>query len=151
MSYIKYAIAIFSFLFVSTLAAESLKVDLEAFRVLPNEDGSELLEIAETAAPGDVIEYRAAYANNSSSALNGVIPEIPVPAGLIFQLPGNGANQADLPSEVLIDGGEWVAFSSLTNEDAVFNPQQVSALRWPALDLAPQTSRTIAFRVTVAR
>ena len=75
----------------ATKAAVSVK--LTQRKVIKSADGKEQLVDATTVKPGDVLEYRVTYVNNSAKTVTGLIGELPIPQGLEYQRksakPGN--------------------------------------------------------------
>lgn len=130
------------------IAAEPLTASLEAFKVVAQSDGQESFVAAESAAPGDVIEYRATYANTSERKLSGIAPEIPIPEGLTWLA---SARSPLAPVTASLDGA---AFAALPLRDAAgqaVSYEKIRALRWSIPELAPGQSVTITVRATVNR
>ena len=71
----------------------AVSVKLTQRKVIKGADGKEQLVDATTVKPGDVLEYRVTYVNNSAKAVTGLIGELPIPQGLEYQRksakPGN--------------------------------------------------------------
>jgi len=61
-------------------------IKLTAYKVV-TQDGKDELQPAEKIKPGEVIEYRAQYANTGNAAVKGLAATLPIPAALEF-LPG---------------------------------------------------------------
>ena len=74
-------------------AKAAVSVKLTQRKVIKGADGKEQLVDALTVKPGDVLEYRVTYVNNSAKAVTGLIGELPIPQGLEYQRksakPGN--------------------------------------------------------------
>ena len=66
-----------------TVLANTVNSSLSA-QVVSVVDGKSVMKPATDAKPGDVLEYRATYANNTRSAINGLLATIPVPVGSTF-------------------------------------------------------------------
>ncbi|RRJ96268.1 hypothetical protein Ga0100231_020405 [Opitutaceae bacterium TAV4] len=131
-----------------TIAADALTASLEAVKVVAQADGREGFVAAEAAAPGDIIEYRATYANTTDRTLTNVAPEIPIPEGLTWLA---AAKTPLAPVSASLNGA---TFSPLPLRDAVGQPvalEQVRALRWSIPELKPAASVTIIVRATVNR
>ncbi len=58
-------------------------VNLTAKKVV-GKDGKEVLEPADKAKPGDVIQYEAVYRNSGQTAVKGLQATVPVPVGLTY-------------------------------------------------------------------
>lgn len=56
-----------------------VSVALAAFKVVRGADGKEQLQSAQRARPGDVLEYRATYANNSPREVKNLQAALPIP------------------------------------------------------------------------
>lgn len=65
----------------SLLAADDLVVTLTAHRVQTTGDGREALSPADSAKPGDLIEYRAVYRNTGGTTVRNVRAKLPIPPG----------------------------------------------------------------------
>ena len=82
-----------SFVFAQTVpkapAAATVKsdvsVELTQRKVIKDAQGKEQLVDASTVKPGDVLEYRATYTNNSAKTVTGLMGELPIPLGLEYQ------------------------------------------------------------------
>jgi len=128
--------------------AQNLAVKLEAFKVLAaTATREEQFIAADEAAPGDIIEYRAVYTNGSESLLRNLVPEIPIPEGLIVVA---GSDVPKAASASL----DRVVFSPLPLLDKDGKPVSTTALRafrWNIADLAAGESVTVRIRAGVAR
>ena len=62
---------------------DPVEIHLTQMRVVV-EDGKERLVPVDKVKPGDVIEYRAVYANTSNKPVRGVVATVPVPMGLVY-------------------------------------------------------------------
>jgi len=60
--------------------SEAIETRLEARRVIHAADGGESLAPAESAKPGDVIEYVAIYRNTGSQPVRNLVATLPIPA-----------------------------------------------------------------------
>ncbi|MGL4366606.1 MAG: hypothetical protein ACRC8F_07855 [Cetobacterium sp.] len=65
---------------VTTIFAE-VKTELKSYKVLVDKEGVETKVEAQSAAPGDIIEYNFFIANETEEALERLNPGIPVPVG----------------------------------------------------------------------
>ena len=64
----------------ASAAKAPVSVELQAFKVVRDANGKEQLQSAQSAKPGDVLEYRAVYANNSSREVKNLQATLPIPA-----------------------------------------------------------------------
>jgi uncharacterized repeat protein (TIGR01451 family) len=135
------------------VSSDPVKVELTASKVLSTKGGRETLQPAETARPGDTLQYEAAYRNQSSAAIGKLNATLPIPAGLEVVLSSvkPGGAQASLD-------GTTFAPIPLTREvvgaDGKKVRQQVPAseyraLRWAAPQLKAGANFTVTARARV--
>ena len=86
--------------FPATALAE-LRSEMSAYVVKAGQDGTERLEHADAARPGDVIEYRLMHTNTFADALRGVAVVGPIPEGLELV---NAFRSADIPAVFELQG-----------------------------------------------
>lgn len=135
-----------------TAAPQPLESRLEARKVVTAADGKEALAAAESARPGDVIEYVATYRNTGKGALTGLQATMPIPVNTEL-LPGSirpatarasldGRAFADIPlkRKVRRDGREV--------EEAV-PLREYRYLRWSPGELGGEKSLAFTARVRV--
>ena len=134
-------------------AGEPVHVALTAQRVI-TQNGHEVLAPADKASPGEVIEYRATYRNNSASPIRELVATLPIPNGVEL-LP---STTAPAGVEASLDGRHYAAMP-LTRIVRDASGHEVKrevplaeyrSLRWTIGGLAPKDSRTVAARVRVA-
>ena len=65
-------------------ATVAISASLQAFKVVPQQDGAEKLASADVAKPGDVIEYQATYSNEGKRAATNLNATLPIPAALSY-------------------------------------------------------------------
>lgn len=136
---------------------------LEGFRVefTTAEDGSlrETLVVANSASPGDVLEYRGRYSNVSDSDLIGLIVNGPVPNGTTY-IDGSQSINATATFEVQIQDEPWQelpAYKTIVNADGEeirveAGPSDYQQLRWRLEgSLEPETTAEMRYRVRVNR
>ena len=162
----KYVLSLILIAMVSFGLAQTdnpLEINLEAFIVstVTKEDGSseELFSAAESARPGQIVEYRVSVGNRSETSLpagNAAVTG-PVPAGTMYQ--ANSASFDDARLEFSADGGQ--SFSSppvmitVVNEEGEeveveASPEDYTALRWNILKtLEPGETLVYVYRVIV--
>ncbi len=129
--------------------AEPVAIKLAALKVVAaaSPESAEKLVETEDAAPGDVIEYQAVYTNTSSSIVRNLVPEIPIPAGLVL-LTGSDSPKAASGS---VDRNTFSPLPLLDAEGRPLAPGLIRALRWPAMDLAAGQTVTLRVRATIPR
>lgn len=118
------------------------------------EKGKEALQSADQARPGDVIEYRVRYRNESAAAARQLAATLPVPAGLEY-LPRTAQPATLLAS---LDGRTYEPVPLMRRvklEDGRTVLREVPAadyryLRWSLGTLASHQERTVRARVRVA-
>ena len=119
--------------------------------------GEERFRPADEVIPGDIIEYRIAYRNQSGGALSGFIVEGPIPAGAIY-VAGSAANVNDAALEVLVDGEDWQrepAYKTVTTLEGArtripATPSDYRAIRWILTKpLSDQTAVAGVYRIQV--
>ena len=107
-------------------------VVLTQSKVVKGVDGKETLVEAPTVRPGDVIEYRATYTNNTGKTVTGLRADLPIPEGLEY-LPRSAKPGADLV-KAAVKGGDY-AMEPLSRKLANGKTEPVPyneyrALRW---------------------
>jgi len=143
----------------AAVAEGPLESRLSAFRVVPASNGETKLETAESAAPGDLIEYHLDYANVSQDPLQGLVINGQIPQGTTYV--GQSAF-ADFNHslEVSIDGGEtWTTEPVIRQvkqadgsvKDEVVPPSEYTQIRWRLQDaLQPESELALRYRVSVS-
>lgn len=133
-------------------AAGDVSVKLTAQRVTRVE-GREVLASAESARPGETLQYRATYRNNGTSEARGLAATLPIPVGTSY-VPGS-ANPARV--EASLDGRTFASVPLMRKERTadgrtVVREVPVSeyrALRWPLGTLTAQKERAVIARVRI--
>lgn len=64
--------------------SDNLLSELSAFKVKASKDGDQVLEKAERAHPGDIIEYQLSYKNAGRTTIRSLTPVLPIPEGMVF-------------------------------------------------------------------
>ena len=132
--------------------------NVEALRVVTQENGRDVFLPADEARPQDVLEYRVTYANMGETTVRNVTVVDPVPAGTEYI-----ARTATRPNEgaveFSIDGGKtyhsWpIRIKQRTAEgnevEVEATPDMVTHIRWIlASDFEPETEITFSYRATV--
>jgi uncharacterized repeat protein (TIGR01451 family) len=134
------------------LAGDDVTVTLTAHKV-EREKGREVLRTAETARPGDLIEYHARYRNATGGAVREVAATLPVPAGLEY-VAGSATPNTVLAS---LDGRSFAPVP-LTRRVRLADGREVTRaipaseyryLRWPLGTLGVRADRTVRARMRV--
>jgi len=137
----------------SASAAGDVGVELEAWRVVFLLDGSERLEAAEQARPGDVIEYRATFTNRTGITVLGLKGVIPIPAETEYL----AASASPAAVEASTDGSSFSAVPLLRpvrQEDGTERWEPVPFgeyrfLRWTVAELAEDEEAVVSARVRI--
>ena len=135
-------------------AKNDVVVTLKAQKVLRGSDGNEVLQAADRAMPGEVIQYDAVYKNQSKSGVRNLVPTLPIPRGLEY-IP-DSAKPA--PSKASIDGKIFEPLPlmrrvTLPNGETVEQavpPSEIRALRWEIGDLDGGAAAQISARARLA-
>lgn len=97
----------------SASAADALKMDLTANKVVKAKDGKVSYLPVRTAPAGSVIQYKATYTNTTSQNINDLAVTLPIPANMTFtgeaypssaQASTDGKNYADMPLMRKVNG-----------------------------------------------
>ncbi|MET0535994.1 MAG: hypothetical protein ABW171_17395 [Steroidobacter sp.] len=139
----------------ATFAAEPLSATLEVSKVIRTEQGKETLVPAESAKPGDVLEYRVIYKNLSDKPLRGLVANLPMPAdGVEFLL--DSARPSAV--EATRDGAKFgpiplkrrVAMPDGNYQEQLVPAVEYRTLRWPLGDLPAGGSKAVSARVRIS-
>jgi uncharacterized repeat protein (TIGR01451 family) len=134
---------------------EPLTITLTAQKVLKDAKGKEVFSGAEKVKPGDVVEYRASYANISKAALSGVIANLPVPEGMVYV--DKTANPA--AATATVDGVKYDAVplkrkvkDKAGKEVVQLVPlSEYKGLNWSLGNIQAGKTRVVSARVRVAK
>lgn len=124
-------------------ADEPLVVETTVMKVATNAEGQTTLVDAATAAPGDVLVYRATYRNTGATTLSELIATLPVPPGLVY------VEGSAVPAAVAATRDGKTYFNLATEP----KPEPISAwraLRWAPRDLSAGGEFTIELSAQVA-
>jgi uncharacterized repeat protein (TIGR01451 family) len=122
-------------------------VELIAKKVVKSPDGTQRLESAERAKPGELIEYVAIYRNTGTEGVSNLQATLPVPDGMEY-LPGTARPEPVLAST---DGKTFqkvplrrkVRLPNGTETDRDVPPAEYRSLRWDLNTLQPGGSVTV--------
>ena len=106
--------------------------ELTQFVVVKAPDGKEQLLDASSVKPGDVIEYRVTYTNNTGKAVTGLMADLPIPEGLEY-VPRSAKPGADLVKAAVKDGeyaAEPLMRKGKANKAEPVPYAEYRALRW---------------------
>jgi len=125
--------------------------------VFDEESKKETLVAAETAAPGDLLQYKGTYTNISEVPLAGLVVKGPIPSNTVFSEGGLSVS-AKATLEVLIEGEPWQtlpAYKTVKQPDGkeervVASPSDYKELRWKIWEaLEPKETLVTIYRVKV--
>lgn len=132
-------------------AKAPVSVELQAFKVVRDADGREQLQSAARAKPGDVLEYRAVYANHSQKEVKNLQATLPIPTatqvlldsaspkGVSASSDGRNFAPAPLMQTVTLPGG--------VKQVRALPMSAYRALRWPVGTLAAGQNVVVRARV----
>ena len=129
-----------------------LVTQLEARKVVRGADGKESFAAADSAKPGDVIEYVATYRNTGKQPLRNLEATLPIPANTEF-VPGS-ANPASAKASVDAKSYAAMPLKRTTVKDgkpveALVPARDYRSLRWFAGELPADKSARFTARVKV--
>ena len=140
---------------VMALRDASVECMLTASKVVIDADGEEQLVSAETAKPGEIIEYAVVYSNNTGDRVRSLQATLPIPRGTTY-VPDSATAGKAMAS---IDGAEFAPIPlkrEVKLPDGGVQTQEVPcdeyrSLRWRVGDLEADESVTVTARVKVLR
>ena len=129
---------------------------LSVARVVTGADGREQLLSADKVAPGDLLEYRVSYRNQSSGAVQQLLAVLPIPAGMHYlpadKLPAGLQASRDGKNFAAVPLKQRVRLADGRSEDQLVPMRDYRALRWSFAELpaAGQVGVSARARVDVA-
>ncbi len=138
---------------LSFAAQAEVKVEMKAERV-SIQQGKEVVSPANQAAPGDIVQYTAAYKNTGKTPATQVVATLPIPAATEY-IPGtatpagawastDGTNFSPIPLHRMVKNSE----GKMVEQEVPASLYR--ALRWSLGDLAGGASRTVSARVKLS-
>lgn len=128
---------------VTTIFAE-VKTELKSYKVLVDKEGVETKVEAQSAAPGDIIEYNFFIANETEEALERLNPGIPVPVGTTL-IPNETTPEGYLVS---INQRDFYPYPIL-EEGVPVNDSEYRLVSWNIEKLEPGKSLNLDIQVKV--
>jgi len=137
----------------SASAEKTVAVALTQRKVVTGADGKEQLLDASSVKPGDVLEYRATYTNQTGKTVSGLVADLPIPEGLEY-LPRSAKPGAALVKAATKDGAyaaEPLMRKAANNKTEPVPYGDYRALRWTLgqLPAGGETAVTARARVEV--
>ena len=116
--------------------------------------GHEKLESADKARPGDVIEYRAVYRNDGTTAVRQLMATLPIPVGLEYL----ASSALPAAAQASLDGRTYAPVPLMRKQRLAdgrtvvqeVSPSEYRSLRWPIGVLGAREARSVVARVRVA-
>ena len=135
------------------VAEKTVAVALTQWKVVTGADGKEQLLDASSVKPGDVLEYRATYTNQTGKTVSGLVADLPIPEGLEY-LPRSAKPGAALVKAATKDGAyaaEPLMRKAANNKTEPVPYGDYRALRWTLgqLPAGGETAVTARARVEV--
>ena len=127
-----------------------VQVVLTQQKVRVGTDGKEILEPAERAAPGDVIEYRATYTNRTKDTVRNLVATLPVPRETVYEansarpagvLASSGGTYGPVPLKRTVRGAD----GREVERDVPLS--EYRSLQWSVGQLAAGASTTVSARM----
>ena len=130
---------------------KAVAVVLTQSKVVKDAQGREQLVDASSVKPGDVVEYRATYTNNTGKPVTGLVADLPIPEGLEYQprsaKPGAGLVQAGTKDAVF--GAEPLMRKAAGNKTEPVPYADYRSLRWTLGQLPANGSTAVSARAKV--
>jgi len=104
---------VLSAIVTNAYAEEALKMELQANKIVKNNQGKFTTTAASNAKSGEVVQYRATYTNTINKPISDVAVTLPIPGNMTFngvanpataQATTDGKNYADMPLMRKVDG-----------------------------------------------
>ena len=129
-------------------------VELKSQKVVKGADGKEKFESAESARPGEVIEYKASYRNKGKNTAANMMATIPVPLGMEY-IPDSARPEKVLAS---VDGKVFgpvplkrkVTLPSGQTETREVPYEEYRQIRWEIKSLAPGQSTSVKMQAKLS-
>jgi uncharacterized repeat protein (TIGR01451 family) len=148
--------------FAATAAAQSaptleagqkkvVAVVLTQSKVVKDAQGREQLVDASSVKPGDIVEYRAVYTNNTGKPVTGLVADLPIPEGLEYQPRSAkpGANLVQAAAKDAVFGPEPLVRKAAGNKTEPVPYADYRSLRWTLGQLPANGSTAVSARAKV--
>ncbi len=137
---------------LASAAGDVVETTLEARKVVVAADGREKLVAAETAKPGDAIEYVVILRNTGRETVRNLSATLPIPGNT--ELIDGSARPANAKASLDAQRFDYMPLmrGAVRNGKPVVEPvptREIRYLRWTAAELAGQRSLSFAARVRV--
>jgi uncharacterized repeat protein (TIGR01451 family) len=135
-------------------AAEPVSNKLIVHRIVQQSGGTETMDSAAAARPGDVLEYVADLRNDGASMAHGLTATLPLPAGTQFvpgsQHPAQGEASLDGTTFAPIPLKHWVKAADGSSHEVLVPASDYRFLRWAPTDLPAHADLSVSARVIIA-
>lgn len=136
---------------------EDVSSELTAFKITLNESGDEVATEVSEVSPGDLIEYRLTYTNNTGESITNLVPTLPIPADTYYM--ASTASPEIERASYLFSGNNFQV-PPLTREETLSSglkttrqvlPEEYSRLQWTIDTIEGGESATLIARVRVSQ
>lgn len=135
-----------------------LRSQLKAWLIKHDKQGKEVWLPADSAKPGDIIQYELTYKNVSDKPIKNLVPQMPIPRNTIY-IDKSATSTIPADIEFSIDGGKTFGtppiyyYVKKSNGEKVrkkATPDMYTNIRWKLKrDLNPQETVKLTLRVKV--
>ena len=130
---------------------KAVAVVLTQSKVVKDAQGREQLVDAGSVKPGDIVEYRAVYTNNTGKPVTGLVADLPIPEGLEYQPRSAkpGANLVQAAAKDAVFGPEPLMRKAAGNKTEPVPYADYRSLRWTLGQLPANGSTAVSVRARV--
>lgn len=123
----------------------AMETNLSAEVVSINEKGGEIKKEAETANPGDLIEYVFSLKNTGENSEYQLNPSIPIPSNMVL-IP-----ESISPGEfqVSVDGENYINYPVYDLEGKVVETSAYKGVKWSIEEMKPNEETQVQLRVRI--
>ncbi len=130
---------------------KAVAVVLTQSKVVKDAQGKEQLVDASSVKPGDIVEYRAVYTNNTGKPVTGLVADLPIPEGLEYQPRSAkpGASLVQAATKEAVFGPEPLVRKAASNKIEPVPYADYRSLRWTLGQLPANGSTAVSARAKV--
>jgi uncharacterized repeat protein (TIGR01451 family) len=130
---------------------KAVAVVLTQSKVVKDAQGKEQLVDASSVKPGDIVEYRATYTNNTGKPVTGLVADLPIPEGLEYQPRSAkpGASLVQAATKEAVFGPEPLMRKAASNKIEPVPYADYRSLRWTLGQLPANGSTAVSARAKV--
>ena len=135
---------------------EDVSSELTVFKITLNESGEEVATEVDEVRPGDLIEYRLTYTNNTNESITNLVPTLPVPADMYYVAE---TASPEIKRAAYLSNGDNFQEPPLTREETLSSglktikevlPQEYRRLQWTIDSIEGGDSVLLVARVKVS-